>query len=77
MKFSGENYHLWAEDAKIKLLEFNMIKAIQNEFYIKKREDETKKIFEDRLEANEDINATAKFKILDSIPFHLRDPKWA
>lgn len=77
MKFSGENYHLWAEDAKIKLLEFNMIKAIQNEFFIKKKEEESKKAFEDRLAENEDINATAKFKILDSIPFHLRDPKWA
>lgn len=84
IKFTGENYFLWLEDAKIKLLENNLIQAATAGSSLKTNAPTVTTRSQAEVppapQVSTDealINARAKFKILESIPFHLRRPEWA
>lgn len=80
IKFTGDNYHLWVEDAKIKLLERNLISAATDGSFLAPPDEALKmddKSSRERNALHTEMNATAKFKILESIPRHLRQPSWA
>lgn len=76
--FTGDNYHQWADDAKVKLLDKGLIKTcLSANFIPQKKPAESSEAFEERIAPLMEKQDTATFRILESIPFKFRNPKWA